>query len=113
MRDMMILSAPSLSSETTAAPWAGLAASLGVFGIACLFAVVGILFWPLLIFGVVLMLVAPFMGLSARRGPCPHCGTVAIMLPSRSLSCRGCKHRLILRDRRIYDVTVNSLPSAS
>jgi len=63
----------------------------------------------LLVLGSLASLVILFTGVPNfyRKGGCPHCATeVKIMSSSKDgVSCSGCKHRLVLRDERIYDVT--------
>jgi len=63
----------------------------------------------LLVLGSLTSLVILFTGVPNfyRKGACPHCATeVKIMSSSKDgVSCPGCKHRLVLRDERICDVT--------
>jgi DNA-directed RNA polymerase subunit RPC12/RpoP len=42
-----------------------------------------------------------------RQGDCPHCGTTVktIAEPGRAMTCSGCKHRLLLKEEHLHDVT--------
>ena len=42
-----------------------------------------------------------------REGPCPHCAsTITVQNKEEAVrSCRSCKHRIVLRGGKLYDVT--------
>ena len=43
-----------------------------------------------------------------RQGDCPHCGTTVKIIAQhgRATTCSGCKHRLLLKEERLHDLTV-------
>ncbi|MFS2325372.1 hypothetical protein U2P60_08215 [Brucella sp. H1_1004] len=57
----------------------------------------------------VLMLFLTFKGVPNfyRQGTCPHCDTLVKIIanPPGAITCPGCKHRLLLKQNRIHDVT--------
>ncbi|MBD3348841.1 MAG: hypothetical protein GF400_06555 [Candidatus Eisenbacteria bacterium] len=65
-------------------------------------AIIGI---PLIVAGIIVPLVAPFLGLSSIRGPCPYCGSrVRASRGSPGAVCPACGRRIVIRDGRYYRV---------
>ncbi len=65
-------------------------------------AVIGV---PLILIGLVLPFIAPFVGLNAVRGPCPYCGAqVRSSRTDAGVTCPVCRHRILIRDGRYYRV---------
>lgn len=75
------------------------AVGLGIVAVIALF-----FFWPV---GLILGLVAvalPFAGLTAKGGTCPNCAK-DLTLTANKIRCPDCKHRLVVRDSVLIDVT--------
>ena len=90
-------------SETKIAPIRGL-----FLGILLGFAIIGIglFFPPLLIVGLLALPLTALGGLASRVGACPNCGAnVLLMAGKTSEKCPDCKHRLVLRDKRLIDAS--------
>ena len=91
------------SSETKVAPVRGIAMVLFIGAAVTGF---GLIFWPLLIVGLLIFVVAIPVGLLSRAGSCPNCGEGVLLVGGNSKhQCSACKHRLVLRDKRLLDVT--------
>jgi hypothetical protein len=90
------------STETKWAPARGIAIALFIAFMVMGF---GLIFWPLLVVGFLILLLAIPLGLMTRAGTCPNCGASNLMLGGGAQKCSDCKHRLVLRDKRLVDVT--------
>jgi len=76
-----------------------------------MFALGGVLIgfcWPV---GLVLLVgafIAPFMGIGSVSGSCPYCGSKLLAQPLATahggITCRACKKRVIVRNKRYYRV---------
>ncbi len=94
-------------SETKAAPVRG---ALLCFIAAPFIALIAGLIAAIFIgpFAIILAVAVPFIGiaigLTARSGECPNCGSIAFVLAGKG-KCRACKHRLLIKEKRLYDVT--------
>jgi DNA-directed RNA polymerase subunit RPC12/RpoP len=98
---MTIVDKPS--SDTKVAPLSGVLVLLCAAGAITFF---GFFFLPLLFVGLLAFVVAIPAGLMSRRGKCPNCGENALLVGGATKHrCTACKHRLVLRDRRLVDVT--------
>ncbi len=85
-------------TASRAAPLSGAFNGLGVVGVLM---VLGIFFLPLMF---IAFIAAPFLiggGLFVRVGACPNCGAAVSLVGSAT--CSDCKHRLVLRSKRIVD----------
>lgn len=94
------------STESTPAPIAGCLFGLFVgIGFFVLSAIFLFWFWPLLFFTALGIVIAPLMGLSARKGPCPHCSRNLFITMGKASKCPSCAHRIEIRDTKFVDLS--------
>jgi DNA-directed RNA polymerase subunit RPC12/RpoP len=82
--------------------WLGLGCLIPAGVVLCLTGIGALIGIPLIIAGIV----APIVGLvSSIKGPCPYCGSaVTTSKSSQGVTCRACKKRVVVRDRKFYRV---------
>ncbi|WP_273726089.1 hypothetical protein [Brucella gallinifaecis] len=106
-----------ISSETVGAPGGGGRTGCMIYLASIVVLLISSALGPLIYLGCaiflganVLMVILSFKGIPNfyRQGDCPHCDTSVKIIanPPGAITCPGCKHRLLLKDNRIYDVTV-------
>lgn len=104
------------SSPTTAAKGGGGRTGMMLWFAGIVILCVSALLGPLIYLGLLIAVGASlfacvlfFVGVPNfyRQGDCPHCGTTVKIIaePGRAMTCPGCKHRLLLKEDRLHDVT--------
>jgi hypothetical protein len=88
------------STETQPAKLEGISRYLGL---AAIFFLIGVFLWPFLILSILVLFFGIPRGLRMRVGACPNCGSEVNVVSKKK--CGTCKHRLMMKDKRLSDVT--------
>ena len=81
---------------------------LVIIGLVLCFTGIGaILGIPLMIAGILVAIVAPFMGAAGIKGMCPHCGHLSVHasvsdIGQGGVTCTACRQRIVIRGKRYY-----------